>query len=167
MCYALSTNVVIDVSRDLNGLGLSDADIEELQELSNSISNDDLDMLRRVLENISEKELELLAELSDKQLEQFYSDKVGNIYSDSDNNYNRHRRDVTDEICDEEEFQESDSLRISEHRAMKREASPDPEPEPEPMTVVRGSQYAGKKGNRDKAKDRDEEFLREYVKRFR
>ena len=106
-------------NEELMRLGLSTTDIEELQEITSSITEDDLANLQSDLDNISEKELEALADLSPEQVEQFYNDRVGNTPSDHD--IQRIEVEVfeeTNEVHTEDTSDESKN--ILEHRSRRR-----------------------------------------------
>merc|ERR1719412_2642379 len=58
-------------------LGLSKADMEELQEVSDSaVTPEDWETMREVLARMSEDELEELAEMDHQQLDKFYKEHV-------------------------------------------------------------------------------------------
>ena len=151
-----SRNMLFRVGDELVELkGLSDEDMKSIMSTSDKlITKEELNNLKDFTKRMSEEDLDLITKMTDEELEHFYEDNIAMKHQ-------RHRRETDEDDflsrTDPKGFEE-DSLRISQSK-MKREAYPEPASEPidPPNEDSKPTETLTK----------EENFLDEYVKRFR
>ena len=151
-----SRNILFRIGDELVELeGLSNEDMRSIMSTSDKlITKEELNNLKDFTKRMSEEDLNLITSMTDEELEHFYQDNIAMKNQ-------RHRRET-----DEDDFLsrtepkgfEEDSLRISQSK-VKREAYPEPASEPVDPSYEDSQPSV--------TATKEENFLNEYVKRFR
>ena len=135
--------------------GLSNEDMKSIMSTSDKlITKEELNNLKDFTKRMSEEDLNLITSMTDEELEHFYQDNIAM------KNQRLRRETDEDDFLSRTELKgfEEDSLRISQSK-MKREAYPEPASEP--------VDPSHEDSQPSETATKEENFLNEYVKRFR